>query len=178
MVQIATKPSTARLLALLGKVHDYLGASQPEFGARISDGHIVVEGKSLVSSPDSSYDFFQVGMILSAEYPNDDPVVWETGWRIERISTRHIFEKMGDCCLGVWEEWLLASPDHSSAAFMQGPVNDYFVSQTWCEAHGDWRYGERSHNKLGIGESYCEILGIPADEQRARRTWNCCQAWG
>lgn len=168
MVQVATKPSTARLLTLLGDVHANLGASQPELGARIADGHVVVEGNLLVNSPDGPYDFFQVRMILSAEYPDDEPVVWETGGRIERVSARHIFEKRGDCCLGVWEEWLLTSPGHSFAAYMQGPVNDYFVSQTWYEAHGDWPYGQRSHNRIGIVESYCEILGIPTDEQRAR----------
>jgi len=155
-------------LALLAEIQDYLTTYQSELSADVSDDYVVVEGRLLVTSPEGPYDFFEVGIILSAEFPSEEPLVWETGGRIERIAARHIFEKTKHCCLGVWEEWLLGSPEHSFTAYMRGPVNDYFVSQTWYESHGDWPYGQRSHDRLGIIESYCEILGIPTNEQRAR----------
>ena len=39
----------------------------------------------------------------------------------------------GDCCIMVWEEWLVLAPDTSFRGFLRGPVHDYFLNQWWFE---------------------------------------------
>ena len=67
------------------------------------------------------------------------------------------------CCLGVWEEWLLTAPDHTFETFLTGVMHDYFVSQTYFEARGEWPFGERSHGKAGVLESFAELLDVEND---------------
>ncbi len=153
------------------EVQQAVAKHQPELSVARIDRFIVLEGPFLVYGKDGPsntlngvFDSYQIKAGIPAGFPEKEPVVFEEGGRIPRISDRHVFPKDGSCCLGVWEEWLLTAPDHRFASFLTGPMHDYFVSQTYYEAHGVWPFGERSHGKLGVLEAYGDLLGIALNE--------------
>ncbi|MDW4496561.1 hypothetical protein R5H30_01100 [Sulfitobacter sp. D35] len=154
------------------EVQQAVAKHQPELSVARTDLFIVLEGQFLVYGADGPtdthigvFDSYQIKAGVTANFPEEEPVVFEEGDRIPRTADRHVFPKDGNCCLGVWEEWLLTAPDHRFATFLTGPMHDYFVSQTYYEAHGTWPFGERSHGKLGVLEAYGDILRLPPDEK-------------
>lgn len=138
---------------------------QPELTVSRTDSFIILDGLFVVSGPAGPFDSYQIKAGISGGFPADEPVVFEEGGRIPRIADRHVFPDQGNCCLGVWEEWLLTAPDHRFESFLTGPMHDYFVSQTYYEVHGEWPFGERSHGRLGILEAYSDLLGIALNEK-------------
>ena len=156
--------------ALFSEVQDVVAQQQPELSISRTEKLIVLEGQFLVcgpdgpvDTPDGVFDTYNIQAGVTAGFPVEEPVVFEIGGRVPRIADRHVFPEDGNCCLGVWEEWLLTAPDHRFETFLTGPIHDYFVSQTHFEINGTWPYGERSHGVLGVLESYSELLGVPQD---------------
>jgi len=154
------------------EVQQAVAKHQPELSVERTDRLIILKGRFLVygndgpsDTPNGVFDFYQIKAGVTAGFPEEEPVVFEEGDRIPRTAERHVFPKDGNCCLGVWEEWLLTAPDHRFATFLTGPMHDYFVSQTYYEAQGAWPFGERSHGKLGVLEAYGDLLGLPPDEK-------------
>lgn len=88
-----------------------------------------------------------------------EPAVYEIGGRIPRKPSRHI-NPNGDCCITVWEHWLLTAADNSFANYLEGPVNEYFLGQYRYEQTGKWPFGERAHGQAGLLEAYVQILGV------------------
>ena len=146
--------------ALLIDVQRAVEQYQPELTISTANGVIILEGLFVVSGPLGPFDSYQIWTGIPASFPEDEPVVFETGRRIPRIVDRHVFPKHGNCCIGIWEEWLLTTPDHRFETFLNGIMHDYFVSQTYYEAKGEWPFGERSHGALGVLESYADLLGL------------------
>ena len=153
---------------LLTAFSSAVAAHQPELAVTSSNHTVCLEGRFVVKSAEGPFDAFDVWISVSAGFPVDEPEVYETGGRIPRVADRHVFEDSGACCLGVWEEWLLRAARHAPAAFLTGPLHDFFLSQCWYESTGEWPFGDRSHGRLGILEAYCEILGIDLDLGKAR----------
>lgn len=147
------------------EVQQAIAKHQPELTVSRAHGLIILDGSFVVSGPAGPFDSYQIKAGITAGFPAEEPAVFEEGSRIPRIADRHVFPKDGNCCLGVWEEWLLTAPDHRFETFLTGPMHDYFVSQTYYEAHGVWPFGERSHGILGITESYADLLGIAPDKK-------------
>ena len=147
------------------EVQQALAEHQPELTISRTDNLIVLDGRFVVSGPAGPFDSYQIKARIRAGFPAEEPVVFEEGGRIPRIVDRHIFPEHGNCCLGVWEEWLLTGQDHRFETFLTGPMHDYFVSQTYYEVHGGWPFGERSHGRLGIIEAYGDLLCIPPNEK-------------
>lgn len=149
----------------LGEVKAAIGFAQPKLRAR-ADGHdILVHGTYLVfenraiANPAGPISAFEVEMVLPDRYPHLEPKVFEVGGRIPRHSDHHI-NPDGDCCVTVWEHWLACASDHSYAAFLNGPVNEFFLGQYWYEKTGKWPFGERPHGRKGLEEAYADALGI------------------
>jgi hypothetical protein len=117
----------------------------------------------VVSGPAGSFDSYQVRVAVAVGFPWEEPLVFETGRRIPKTADRHVFPKFGNCCLGVWEEWLLTAPDLTFETFLTGIMHDYFVSQTFFEAKGEWPFGERLHGDAGVLESFADLLGVEND---------------
>lgn len=67
---------------------------------------------------------------------------------------------MEPCCVVVWENWLAETKDRSFAAFLEGPLREFFLSQSVFEATGAWPFGERPHGTAGMLEGYAEVLGV------------------
>lgn len=114
----------------------------------------------MLSGPQGPFDSYQIRAAVPALFPWDEPRVIETGNRIPKVADRHVFPECGYCCLCVWEEWLLTAPDHTFATFLTGVMHDYFVSQSYFEARGEWPFGQRWHGVAGVLESFAEILGV------------------
>lgn len=169
MVQIARKANAAPIIpaALVAEVQAFAAVHQPELVVSLLQGFIVLEGKLTISGPKGPFDVYEIRMGVPADFPFSAPIVFETGGRVPRIADRHVFEDGENCCLGVWEEWLITSADHSFSGFMQGVLQDYFISQSWYEANSEWPFGQRSHGKLGILEAYCSVLEVDLSAQLA-----------
>jgi hypothetical protein len=147
------------------EVQHAVAKHQPELTVLRTDSLIILEGLFVVSGPAGPFDSYQMKAGITGGFPAEDPVVFEEGGRIPRTADRHVFPDHGNCCLGVWEEWLLTAQDHRFETFLTGPVHDYFVSQSYYEVHGKWPFGERSHGRCGVLEAYSDLLGVAADEK-------------
>jgi hypothetical protein len=75
---------------------------------------------------------FDVRIELLDIYPRQEPKVFEIGGKTPRTPDRHI-NPDGDCCIKVWENWLATARNHSFGAFLNGPLNEYFLGQFWFE---------------------------------------------
>lgn len=150
----------------LAEVESAIAFEQPRLAASAGAEGIVIEGTFLVherpgaASPGGPIDTFDIGMLVQEDFPESEPVVFETGGRIPRIADRHVYPKHGNCCITVWEHWLATETDRSFAAFMTGPLRQYFLSQVVFEAKGHWPLGERAHDLQGLADAYLDALAI------------------
>lgn len=153
-------------LLTLEEVKTAIGFDQPKLRASANGSTILVEGsylvfeRDVVAAPDGPITEFNIKMELREGYPRHEPKVFEVGGRIPRDPDRHI-NGGGDCCVTVWEHWLTMAPDHSIAAFINGPLNEYFLGQFWVEKTGKWPFGERAHGLQGLEEAYADALEVP-----------------
>lgn len=105
-------------------------------------------------------DRYLIEIELPFDYPKSVPRVCEKGNRIPKIIDRHIFPSDGTCCLFVRDEqWRYHPEETSIIEFINGPVYQYFLSQSHFELTGKWLFGERGHGILGILEYYSEEVG-------------------
>ena len=150
----------------LTEVEAAIAFAQPGLRANRNDNAIVVEGTfvvtngSAVCDPEGPLARYDVRIELSPTYPRIEPRVFETGGRITRDPDHHI-NGDGDCCVTVWENWLATAPDVGIAAYLGGPLREYFLGQFWFEKTGSWPFGERAHGVDGMEEAYADALGIP-----------------
>lgn len=156
--------SSSRLT--LEEVKVAIAFDQPKLRAARDGPKIHVGGSYLlfedgaVANPAGPISEFDVEIVLSDRFPSQEPQVFEVAGRIPRSADRHV-NPDGDCCVTVWEHWLACARNHSFAAFLSGPVSEFFLGQYWFEKTGTWPYGERSHGLDGLEEAYAEALGIP-----------------
>lgn len=149
----------------LDEVNAAIAFAQPKLravrngaGFVIAGTYLLIEG-GVAASPAGPISEFDIEINLPAAYPSREPKVFEVGGRIPRCADRHI-NPDGDCCVTVWEHWLVSTGDHSFARFLDGPVYEYFLGQYWYEKTGTWPFGERAHGARGLEEAYAEALGI------------------
>ena len=128
-------------------------------GIRITGCYLLTENGA-VANPDGPISEFDIEIILSPRYPNREPRVLEVGGRIPRNPDRHVNHD-GDCCITVWEHWLVSTGDRSFASFLNGPLHQFFLGQYWFEKTGKWPFGEHPHGEKGLQEAYAEVLGVP-----------------
>lgn len=146
-----------------------LGFAQPLLKFTESDDAIFAYGVFIVSDgphPNGPAKRFEIKCFFFKDFPKREPIVIENGGVIPRIADRHMY-KNGVCCLCVWQEWLVLSQDTSFQAFCDGPLYNFFLSQTWFEQTGEWPFDERSHGAKGIAESISQLLGFDVNEQQA-----------
>lgn len=97
------------------------------------------------------------------DFPNNFPVVFESGERIPKKARRHIFEKTGNCCFTTTakEEILLKQEVFTVKQFIDKIVVPYFQNNSYFELNKEYKYGEYSHS-LGFAthETYKDILDV------------------
>jgi hypothetical protein len=104
-------------------------------------------------------DRFLIEIQFPDDFPNSTPILRETGGRIPWFSDRHVNRDTGEACPIVPEEWLLRSDRASIAAFLAGPVQNFFLGQILFEHGEPWPFGERKHGNDGLFQSYGEWVG-------------------
>lgn len=162
----AASPDVGRLCEEVSKA---LKLSQPGMVAKVEGDLVVAEGEFAVRVDGCPDERFTVKVEIEADFPATEPAVLETDGRIPRTLNRHMYDKSGACCTGVYEEWLAEVENPSVAAFIDGPVERFFYSQVFyelteaVEGTGQWPFGERSHGLMGILEGYAVALGIEHD---------------
>ena len=160
-------PGCAEAVALLTlfEVQAAIAFEQPGLRATEIDDRLLVEGTYVVTDGNAVCDpagplaRYTVRIELSQAYPRVEPRVFEAGGRIARDPDHHI-NGDGDCCVTVWENWLATAPDVGIAAYLGGPLREYFLGQFWFEKTGSWPFGERAHGMEGMEEAYADALGI------------------
>lgn len=139
-----------------------LNFAQPKLDFYESDGTYLAAGTYCLNDgphADGAIEEFEVLIAADENFPNVEPILQEKAGRFPRDIDRHMF---GDsmCCTCVWAEWLETSEDTSFAAFCNGPIRDFFLSQLYFEQEGNWPFGERKHGAEGLAESASRILGF------------------
>ena len=155
--------SRARKATLLAEIEAAIAEIQP--GLQLVDHQpiVVIEGWFELSGPEGPFDRYHVRILVPDRYPEAAPIVFELDERIPRTKDRHVNTSGGDCCLTVWEPWLVTAPDTSFRGFLGGPMHEFFLSQHLFDITGEWRFGGRPHGVPGIVEACAELLDIPVD---------------
>jgi hypothetical protein len=124
-----------------------------------------IDGELFISK-DDSYD---VSIDLEP-YPKHFPRVFETGERIPRKVSRHIYSDSGSCCLSTLAkaQILRKTQIQTLYLFIKEIVIPYFQNNSYFEINGNYKTNEYSHNKLGIIEGYRDILQTNNDYNIAK----------
>lgn len=152
--------TSKNIVDFLDETNAILQRLQPEMIAQILDEIICVTGNLVCSGDDGAFDTFEVAALLPIGFPLAEPFVWETGGRIPRVADRHVYPKPGNCCLCVWQEWLWQVKFPTFESFLMGPLHSYFVSQSIFEMTGQWPFGERGHDKVGLDQALDSMLAV------------------
>lgn len=103
-------------------------------------------------------DAFKVDMHISADYPAELPVVWESGGRIPKD-----FHKLDDASLCLETRLHIRRRFRvrpSLIGYIENLVIPYLFSYSYFEKYNVMPYGERGHGPQGVLESYQEIFGV------------------
>lgn len=123
------------------------------------EGVIFLRGSFPLKDGEYEVDRYSIEIKFPSNYPRDLPLVREIGGRIPRTGDRHVYVD-GMACLFLPDQRAWICPEGTSFLdFLNGPVRNYFLSQSVFELEGVWPFGERSHGVQGIVEFYSEILG-------------------
>lgn len=115
----------------------------------------------LFISEDDSYDV----LIDIKPYPQDFPLVYETGERIPPKVTRHIYSNTKSCCLSTQAkaQVYLKTKISSLYLFVKEIIVPYFQNNSYFEINRRYMTDEYSHNQMGIIEGYRDLLQINND---------------
>lgn len=114
--------------------------------------------RALLWSDQSLIDEYSIELEFDDFFPKSFPKVFEMNGRIPQSGARH---KNPDesCCIIVedqkWEYSANGLCDLNS--YLEGPVYNYFLSQSIFEISGKWIFGERPHYWPGVLEYYRKI---------------------
>ncbi len=145
--------------ALYAEAKGRVESSYPTLHFSIRNFTVYISGSFPLADGGKIFDRYSIEIELPHDYPQGLPLVWEVGGRIARIADRHIYSDTGSACLFVRDEREWVYPSGSSVLdFLNGPVRDFFVSQSLYEIDGTWPFGQRSHGVKGIAEFYFEKL--------------------
>jgi hypothetical protein len=151
----------AQHAALMSDIEAALAEHQPYLEIRFREPVAIIEGLFLLSDSEGPFENYEIQIEVHPGFPLAEPRVTETGRRIPRCWERHVYDS-GACCLAVWERWLVDNADTSFAAFLKGPLRDFFLSQCVFQNTGRWPFGDRAHGTDGMLEAYSEVLGVKA----------------
>jgi len=126
----------------------------------LNDQKIFIRGRLDVYEQDILYDTYGISIELSDDHPKTLPRVYETGGRIPQKAKRHINEDGSACLFVPFERKIFWPNPRSIGAFIGGPVNAYFYSQSFFKKNGSYPFGERSHGIWGVFESVRDLSGM------------------
>jgi hypothetical protein len=124
------------------------------------DGTATVQGTFPVRSPEGRVlDRYQVSIELPPDYPESLPIVREVGGRIPWKPEFHVNPEGVACVLLPDDRWRCFPEGAPFVQFLDGPVHDFFLSQSLVALGEDWPFGQWSHGADGVREYYQWLLG-------------------
>ena len=131
----------------------------PDLRLVIEDGKPYFTGSFPVLYEEQVLDRFGIRI----EFPNGIHKlsnIREIGGRIPHTAERH--NSNGICCIEVPELTLLREP-YSLLSYLNGPVRNYFISQSLFEQGDPWPFDEWKHGKQGLIQAYEQVLGVSGE---------------
>ena len=158
----------------------------PSLHVVVENGTVYVRGTFPLYEPDTGQeiDRYWIEIQFPNNYPKEIPVVCEVGGQIPKIADRH-FLPNGNACLFLPEERWKYFPEGATVIdFLEGPVYQFFLGQTYFDLTGKWIFGERGHGIKGVLEFYSEILKLSDPKiilkfvdylgrKKVKKYWSC-----
>jgi hypothetical protein len=136
-----------------------LALQHPTLHVYLEDGRVLIKGTLFLRDKNVEIDHYQIEIDIPNSFPIDLPAVREVGGRIPKSADRHINTENNEACVILPEERSKYFPTNNSITdFIKGPVENFFLSQTYYEKTKKWLSGQWSHGADGIKEYYGEIL--------------------
>lgn len=171
MVELKDDPWWRSSPELLTELKDALSHHAPCLWLDEGEERLVARGIYELIDDNERLDSYAIEIVYKGVDPTAEPQVWEIGGAIERIKDNHINDRDGACCTGVYDEWRALTGDTSFAGFLQGPLRNFFLSQSIYRRTGRWVFGERAHGVDGMIEAYGALVEDPThDAERVGRT--------
>lgn len=123
-------------------------------------GILWLNGDFILLSPCGDHiDSFCIS-ICFFNFPNQLPMVWENGGKIERIPDRHVYTNTNSLCLAVEPTALLICNRGINALhFIEKILKPHLAMQAYFNLKGVYPTGEYKHGFKGILEYLSELLG-------------------
>ena len=133
---------------LLDEIKDDLSRKYPDLRVVEEGEKLFVRGTFPIIHEARVLDRYQIEIEFPPDYRRSAmPWVREVQGRIPHHMDRHVLHS-GNACIFIEEEWLVEVGEHPSfLEFLDGPVRNFFVSQSLVEAGKPWPFGERSDRK-------------------------------
>ncbi len=146
--------------SLLKQLRDQLNDFYPSLHVYIEHQTVFIRGNFPIYDQRKIkvIDGFKVEIMIPNSFPEDMPIVRETGGRIPKIADRHFYPD-GRACLFMPEERYKFFPAGITILqFVEGPVKSFFIGQISYEETGKWIFGQRAHGEKGVIDYYKAIL--------------------
>jgi hypothetical protein len=147
---------------MVASIRAALREHQPHLHLLIQlNGRATVFGQFLVLSDNGQeIDRYQVEIQLPPKFPKMLPIVKEVGRRIPVKVERHINSADGTACVLYPEDRWRCFPEGADfSVYLNGPLRDFFLGQSYFEREGRWPFGEWGHGVDGTMEYYAELIG-------------------
>lgn len=118
-----------------------------------------------IAGPKGVVDAFRVRIEFGKHFPFDAPVVFDSEGRLPRDINRHVYSD-GHVCLEVWPAWLAQNPGATVSTVLDGPIRNFFLSQSVFESSGYWPFGEYQHGDAGRREALRAVLRGDSTEDK------------
>lgn len=99
-------------------------------------------------------DCYTVSITLPENFPRKLPIVYEVGGRIPRKPDYHINPDGSACVFLPDDRWRCFPVDASFIDYLNGPLHNFFLSQTYYAVKKQWPFGEWKHGVGGLYEYY------------------------
>lgn len=150
---------------LVKEIEQELARHYPTLRLDVRNGEAEVRGTFPILDDDGTeLDRWQVSIALPSDYPNDLPIVRETGRRIPATLDNHILPSDGTACVLLPETRYRWFPRGAPLrAYLDGPLRAFFANQSYRARGGKWVHGEWGHGSLAAVQFYKELLGSEDD---------------
>ena len=151
--------------ALVEQTERDLRARYPTLRLDVSGGGAEVRGTFPILDEDGTeLDRWSVSITLPPAYPEDLPVVRETGGRIPARLDNHVLSSDGTACVLLPESRYRWFPVGAPFVdYLDGPLRGFLAAQSYRARGGSWVHGEWEHGALAAVRFYKELLGSDDD---------------
>lgn len=150
---------------LVKEIERDLREHYPTLRLDLRNGEAEVRGTyPILDERGNELDRWEVSIILPPSYPDDLPIVRETGRRIPAELANHVLPSDGTACVLLPETRFKWFPRGAPLRiYLDGPLRSFFTNQSYRARGGDWVHGEWDHGALAAVNFYKELLGSKDD---------------